>query len=128
MDVRSPKKQILGFPKAETQDLGTRVPNLTTGAPTHHPCAPPRSRWTLQRFPQRADAAAYMQWLDLASRAAHVSAAGGKVVELEQVEHAVEPDFRLRAAFIEICYPAGLQREPNLVRSIRTAWKLQMAT
>ena len=100
----------------------------TTGAPTHHPCAPPRSRWTLQRFPQRADAAAYMQWLDLASRAAHVSAAGGKVVELEQVEHAVEPDFRLRAAFIEICYPAGLQREPNLVRSIRTAWKLQMAT
>ena len=72
--------------------------------------------------------AAYMQWLDLASRAAHVSAAGGKVVELEQVEHAVEPDFRLRAAFFEICYPAGLQREPNLVRSIRTAWKLQMAT
>ena len=44
-----------------------------------------------------------MQWLDLASRAAHVSAAGGKVVELEQVEHAVEPDFRLRAAFFEIC-------------------------
>ena len=70
----------------------------------------------------------FMQWLDLASRAAHVSAAGGKVVELEQVEHAVEPDFRLRAAFFEICYPAGLQREPNLVRSIRTAWKLQMAT
>ena len=70
----------------------------------------------------------HLQWLDLASRAAHVSAAGGKVVELEQVEHAVEPDFRLRAAFFEICYPAGLQWEPNLVRSIRTAWKLQMAT
>ena len=99
-----------------------RRPRESSAAP------PPRSRWTLQRFPQRADAAAYMQWLDLASRAAHVSAAGGKVVVLDLLELAVEPDFRLRAAFFEICYPAGLQREPNLVRSIRTAWKLQMAT
>ena len=53
--------------------------------------------------------------------------APGEVVELEQTEHPDEPDFRHRGAFFEICYPAGLRRQPNLVRSIRTAWKLQMA-
>ena len=56
-----------------------------------------------------------------------MSAAAGKVVEFAQTERADEPDFRLRGAFFEICYLAELQRQPNLVRSIRTAWKLQMA-
>ena len=77
--------------------------------------------------PQRADAADRWQCRDLASRAAHASVAPGEVVELEQTEHPDEPDFRHRGAFFEICYPAGLRRQPNLVRSIRTAWKLQMA-
>ena len=62
-----------------------------------------------------------------ASRAADASVAPGEVVELEHVEGTHRSDLRLRDALLEMCCLAEPERQPNLVRSIQTAWKLQMA-
>ena len=51
----------------------------------------------------------------------------GKLSSSSRLSTLTSRIFDIESAFFEICYPAGLRRQPNLVRSIRTAWKLQMA-